>query len=35
MTFNKCTIAGKSYGEVMDPRTGEVIENLEVSFPQL
>ncbi|XP_035707626.1 phospholipid-transporting ATPase ID isoform X1 [Folsomia candida] len=27
MTFNKCTIGGKSYGEVIDPRTGEVIEH--------
>lgn len=26
MTFNKCSIAGRSYGDVIDKRTGEVIE---------
>lgn len=26
MTFNKCSIAGKSFGDVIDHRTGEVIE---------
>lgn len=26
MTFNKCAIAGRSYGDVIDKRTGEVIE---------
>lgn len=26
MTFNKCSIAGKTYGELIDTRTGEVIE---------
>lgn len=30
MTFNKATIGGKSYGEVVDARTGEVIEIGEV-----
>jgi hypothetical protein len=31
MTFNKCSIGGRSYGEVIDPQTGEVIETIEVS----
>lgn len=26
MTFNKCTIAGQSYGDVIDKTTGEVLE---------
>ncbi|RXG67747.1 Phospholipid-transporting ATPase ID [Armadillidium vulgare] len=26
MTFNKCSIAGRCYGDVLDPRTGEPIE---------
>ena len=26
MAFNKCSINGISYGEVMDPRTGELLE---------
>uniref|UniRef100_A0A0N7ZAC6 Phospholipid-transporting ATPase n=1 Tax=Scylla olivacea TaxID=85551 RepID=A0A0N7ZAC6_SCYOL len=26
MAFNKCSIAGRSFGEVIDPRTGEPIE---------
>lgn len=26
MTFNKCAIAGRSYGDVIDKQTGEVIE---------
>lgn len=26
MTFNKCSIAGKSYGDVIDIRTGEIID---------
>lgn len=26
MTFNKCSIAGRSYGDVVDKQTGEVIE---------
>jgi len=30
MAFNKCTIGGKSYGEVIDPRTGEAVEHVEV-----
>ena len=30
MVFNKCSIAGKSYGEYIDPVIGEVIEPTEV-----
>lgn len=26
MTFNKCSIAGRSYGDLIDKRTGEIIE---------
>ncbi|XP_042229397.1 phospholipid-transporting ATPase ID-like isoform X3 [Homarus americanus] len=26
MAFNKCTIAGRSFGEVIDPRTGDLLE---------
>ncbi|CAL8087177.1 unnamed protein product [Orchesella dallaii] len=33
MTFNKCSITAKSYGEVIDPRTGEVIEAIETLTP--
>jgi len=33
MAFNKCSIAGKSYGDVIDPVTGEVTE-VEVSVIQ-
>lgn len=29
MTFNKCSVNGKSYGDVYDPRTGEIIENID------
>jgi magnesium-transporting ATPase (P-type) len=31
MTFNKCSVAGRVYGDVIDLRTGEVIEVNEVS----
>jgi len=31
MTFNKCSIAGKCYGDVIDEVTGEVIDLSEVS----
>lgn len=31
MTFNKCSINGRSYGDVIDLNTGEIIENTEVS----
>lgn len=31
MTFNKCSIAGRAYGDIIDLRTGEVIEVNEVS----
>lgn len=30
MTFNKCSINGRSFGEVIDYLTGEVIEDTEV-----
>lgn len=33
MTFNKCSIAGKSYGEVIDKITGEVLEVTETTEP--
>lgn len=32
MTFNKCSINGRTYGDVFDLRTGEVIEVTDVSF---
>lgn len=35
MTFNKCSIAGRSYGDVIDLKTGEIIELTEVSFVEL
>ncbi|XP_050067999.1 phospholipid-transporting ATPase ID isoform X4 [Anopheles maculipalpis] len=31
MTFNKCSIAGRAYGDVVDMRTGETVELSEVS----
>lgn len=30
MTFNKCSINGRSFGDIIDCATGEVIENTEV-----
>ncbi|XP_058824499.1 phospholipid-transporting ATPase ID isoform X4 [Topomyia yanbarensis] len=33
MTFNKCSIAGRAYGDVIDLRTGETIEVSEVTEP--
>ncbi|XP_055538981.1 phospholipid-transporting ATPase ID isoform X5 [Wyeomyia smithii] len=32
MTFNKCSIAGRAYGDVIDLRTGETVEVSEPSF---
>lgn len=32
MTFNKCSINGRSYGDVIDLRTGEVVEITDVSI---
>lgn len=32
MTFNKCSINGRTYGDVFDLRTGEVIEVTDVSY---
>lgn len=32
MTFNKCSINGRTYGDVIDFRTGEVVEVTEVSL---
>lgn len=31
MTFNKCSINGRSYGEVIDPNTGEIVEDVTVN----
>lgn len=31
MTFNKCSINGRSYGDIIDLRTGEVVEVTDVS----
>lgn len=31
MTFNKCSIAGRSYGDIIDLKTGDVVEVTEVS----
>ena len=31
MTFNKCSINGRAYGDVIDLRTGDIIEITEVS----
>ncbi|XP_035783947.1 phospholipid-transporting ATPase ID-like isoform X4 [Anopheles albimanus] len=33
MTFNKCSIAGRAYGDVVDVRTGETVELSEVMEP--
>ena len=30
MTFNKCAIAGRSYGDIIDEKTGEPIDVDEV-----
>lgn len=35
MTFNKCSINGRSYGDVIDLRTGEVVEANDVRFNKL
>ncbi|XP_029726646.2 phospholipid-transporting ATPase ID isoform X2 [Aedes albopictus] len=32
MTFNKCSIAGRAYGDVIDLRTGEAVEVSEPTF---
>uniref|UniRef100_A0AAG5D0R0 Phospholipid-transporting ATPase n=1 Tax=Anopheles atroparvus TaxID=41427 RepID=A0AAG5D0R0_ANOAO len=32
MTFNKCSIAGRAYGDVVDMRTGETVEVSEATF---
>ncbi|XP_049277775.1 phospholipid-transporting ATPase ID isoform X1 [Anopheles funestus] len=32
MTFNKCSIAGRAYGDVVDMRTGETVELSEPTF---
>lgn len=31
MTFNKCSINGRSYGDIIDLRTGDVVELTDVS----
>lgn len=33
MTFNKCSIGGKSFGDVIDPRTGDIVEITEETEP--
>ncbi|XP_055698047.1 phospholipid-transporting ATPase ID isoform X4 [Phlebotomus papatasi] len=33
MTFNKCSISGKSYGDVLDTRTGEIVDLADHQFP--
>ncbi|XP_055690587.1 phospholipid-transporting ATPase ID isoform X4 [Lutzomyia longipalpis] len=33
MTFNKCSINGKSYGDVVDTRTGEIVDLADVADP--
>lgn len=30
MTFNKCSIAGRAYGDIIDLKTGDVVEITEV-----
>lgn len=30
MTFNKCSIAGRAYGDIIDLKTGDVLEITEV-----
>ena len=32
MTFNKCSINGRSYGDIIDLRSGDVVEVTEVHF---
>jgi P-type E1-E2 ATPase len=32
MTFNKCSIAGRAYGDVIDLKTGDVVEVNEVNL---
>lgn len=32
MTFNKCSINGRSYGDIIDMRTGDVVELSDVSM---
>ena len=34
MTFNKCSINGKSYGDLVDETTGEIASAEDVSFFQ-
>lgn len=31
MTFNKCSIAGRAYGDIIDLKTGDIVEISEVS----
>lgn len=31
MTFNKCSIAGRAYGDVIDLKTGDIVEVNEVN----
>lgn len=34
MTFNKCSINGRCYGEIIDNNTGEIIDRTDVSSYQ-
>lgn len=34
MTFNKCSIGGRAYGDIIDLKTGDVVEISEVRFPR-
>lgn len=35
MTFNKCSINGRSYGEVIHPNTGDIVEDVTVNNDSL
>lgn len=32
MTFNKCSINGRSFGDIIDQNTGEIIDDVSVSY---
>jgi P-type E1-E2 ATPase len=31
MTFNKCSINGRAFGDIIDPATGEIVNETDVS----
>lgn len=35
MTFNKCSINGRCFGDIVDGKTGEIIDRTDVSSPHL